>query len=48
MHCRIMADIGIHRGGAVKQERVKAQKDKKKAKKPKAAGETFLNTLFAA
>ena len=28
-----MADIGIHRGGAVKQERVKAQKDKKKAKK---------------
>ena len=32
----------------VKQERVKAQKDKKKAKKPKAAGEAFLNTLFAA
>ena len=31
----------------VKQERVKAQKDKKKAKTPKAAGETFLNTLFA-
>ena len=33
---------------SVKQERVKAQKDKKKAKKPKAAGEAFLTTLFAA
>lgn len=31
----------------VKQERVKAQKAQKKAKTPKAAGETFLNTLFA-
>ncbi len=32
---------------AVKQERLKAQKDKKKAKAPKAAGEAFISTLFA-
>lgn len=39
----------IRRHELLRQERVQAQKDKKKTKKakPRAAGETFLNTLFA-
>ncbi|KAH9902722.1 60S ribosomal protein L4/L1/L2 [Cubamyces lactineus] len=37
----------LRRQELLKQERVKAQKDKKKAKTPKAAGETFLKTLLA-
>lgn len=40
--CCVLTSLPI-----VKQERIKAQKDKKKAKTPKAAGETFINTLFA-
>ncbi|KAI6125106.1 ribosomal protein L4 domain-containing protein [Pisolithus croceorrhizus] len=39
----------IRRHELLRQERLHAQKDKKKTKKtkPRAAGETFLNTLFA-
>jgi large subunit ribosomal protein L4e len=38
----------LHRCVIVKQERVKAQKDKKgKKAKGSSAGEAFLNTLFA-
>ncbi|KAI5998843.1 ribosomal protein L4 domain-containing protein [Pisolithus albus] len=39
----------IRRHELLRQERLQAQKDKKKTKKakPRAAGETFLNTLFA-
>ncbi|KAI6042481.1 ribosomal protein L4 domain-containing protein [Pisolithus marmoratus] len=39
----------IRRHELLRQERLQAQKDKKKAKvaKPRSAGETFLNTLFA-
>ncbi|KAI6025835.1 ribosomal protein L4 domain-containing protein [Pisolithus orientalis] len=39
----------LRRHELLRQERLQAQKEKKKAKtaKPRAAGETFLNTLFA-